>query len=226
MRKSDGRHKKTKHKAMQTLLTTDSKHVAKMASTCSTTDELADNVIKLGLSVGEIFKGRNGQKMAIVSNGHVNLINSVHCPFPAGVYQGDGSERRVNLDVVLSEPDEFVIRRLDRRILEIAKERSVEWFGKTLSEEAIASKYSPMCRLRDGESSRLRTKLNLDSIVVWDHNKTLAVVPECKFAGMDVKCVLRLTSVWFMSNIFGVTVQLTQIQIPEEKDSSKLVCPF
>ena len=83
-----------------------------------------------------------------------------------------------------------------------------------------------MCKLRDGELSKLRTKVNLDAIVVWGHDKTLKAVPENKFAGMTVKCVLRISSVWFMSANFGCTVQLMQIQIPDEDECSKLTCPF
>ena len=213
---------------MQTTLS-NSKRSADMASitdVASSTDTTADNVIHLNLAVGDPFKGRMGQKMAIVSNGHVNLMDPCRCPYAASVYQGDGTERRVTLDLLLTDKNEFIVRRLDREILAIAKERSNEWFGKSLSEEAIASKYVPMCKLRDGELSKLRTKVNLDSIVVWGHDKTLKEVPENKFAGMYVKCVLRLSSVWFMSANFGVTVQLIQLQLQDEDDSSKLTCPF
>ena len=228
-----GRDYRKKHEAMlsrQFVHSTD--NMAKVASSSSadvvtkeSTDFPAFNAVQLNLLPGAIFKGRLNQKMCIVSNGSVNLPEPARAPYAASVYQGDGTERRVNLDIVLSEANELIIRRLDTEILRIAKERSIEWFGKDLSEEAIASRYMPMCKLRAGELCRLRTKLNLDSIVVWGHDKTLQAVPENKFAGMLIKCALRITSIWFMSNNFGCTVQLTQVGLVEE-DEFTLTCPF
>ena len=53
--------------------------------------------------IGEKFQTSKGSYSCIVKNekGHAIKIElkDVHAPFGAGVYGGDGSERRVNLDV-------------------------------------------------------------------------------------------------------------------------------
>ena len=76
-----------------------------------------------------------------------------------------------------------------------------------------------------GENPRLRAKVNLDTLRVWDHNKEpVAEIPECYFKGMSIRPRLQLTAIWFMATQFGCTLVMTDAQIPEQELTTD--CPF
>ena len=177
-------------------------------------------------TVGESFKGRNGQKIAIVSACSLTTYSPCRRPFAMSVFQPTGLERRLNLDMVLEDSaDEIIISQLDRRILKIAHERSIEWFGKQLSPEQIESRYVPMCRHKEGQTAFMRAKVNLDTLRVWDHNKAhVEEIPACYFKGMNIRPRIQLTAVWFQATQFGCTLVMTDVQIPEQELTTD--CPF
>ena len=192
-----------------------------------TTDGCTGSADMQKLAVGDVFKGRNGQRLAIVNQCVLTPIEPCRCPFPAGVYNGDGSEVRVSLDLELTGSNIKLFEDLDQQILKLAHERSIEWFGKQLSPDVIESKYLRMRRARQGEDlPRLRTKLNLETVRCWNMKKEPVMeVPSNRFQGMRIKPRLQLQTVWFMSTQFGCTVQVTDIQIPDDAVCQE-DCPF
>lgn len=191
------------------------------------TDACADSANMQKLAVGDVFKGRNGQKLAIVNLCVLTPIEPCRCPFPAGVYNGDGTEVRVSLDLQLTGSNIKLFEDLDRQILKLAHERSVEWFGKQLTPDVIESKYLRMCRYREGEElPRLRCKVNLESVRCWNQKKEPVLdIPSNRFQGMLIRPRLQLLTVWFMSTQFGCSVQVTDIQLPDDA-ASQDECPF
>ena len=176
---------------------------------------------------GESFRGKNGNRLAIVQNCVLTLAHPCRCPYPAGVYQGDGSERKVNLDMVLGL-NETVLKALDEQVKSTAYERSVEWFGgKQLSHEQIEARYLPMARCREGDLPRLRTKINLDTLRCFNEKRERIPTPD-NFTGLHVRPMLQLQTIWFMSGAaqFGCTVHCTDLMISDVQCAAEAECPF
>ena len=180
------------------------------------------------LKVGELFRGRSGQRLAMVLGPCVlTLPSTCRCPYAASVFQGTGEEVRLNLDLSLGGENETIIKELDQQVLRAAEEHAVEWFGKQLSPEQIEARYLPMCRCREGDMPRLRAKIDTNHVRVWNERKEIEQLPENLFKGMDVRPRLQLQTIWFHSNQFGCQVQATDLAI----DTSQVVtaeteCPF
>ena len=106
------------------------------------------------LQIGESFRGKSGNRLALVQNCVLTLAHPCRCPYPAGNYQGDPSDIKVNLDMVLGA-NELVLKVLDEQVKTAAYARSVEWFGgKQLTHEQIETRYLPMARCREGDLPR------------------------------------------------------------------------
>jgi hypothetical protein len=125
--------------------------------------------------IGEPFQTTKGSKSCIVKNEkgqpvHIELKNCTS-PFGAGVYGGDGTERRVNLDITVSDFDlAGKLDELDQAILKAVIKNAESLFKKKLSPEDVQKNYKPILRPSpDGAyDPKVRTKLNLDSVKTWD----------------------------------------------------------
>ena len=70
-------------------------------------------------ALGEIQTSKRGQKFAPICASQplwqlTSLDEPLYCPFGAGVYGGDGSETRLNLDVRLSDTSRATFEKLDK----------------------------------------------------------------------------------------------------------------
>jgi hypothetical protein len=182
------------------------------------------------LMLGEPFQTSKGSKSCIVKSEKGLPINvelkDVHSPFGAGVYGGDGSERRVNLDVTVSDFDlAGKLDELDQALVKIVTKASESLFKKKLSPEDVQKNYKPILRPSvDGAyDPKVRTKLNLDSVKIWDNTRKLRDIPPDNFKNAKLSLNCTLKSLWLMpTNSWGAVVECTHILY----DEPVIECPF
>ena len=181
--------------------------------------------------IGEPFQTTKGSKSCIVKDDkgkpiHLEL-KDVFAPFGAGVYNGTGEERRVNLDVSISDIDlADRLEELDSELVKAVTKQAdtLGIFGKKkLSEEDILKNYKPILRPSADYDPKVRTKVNLDSVKVWDDARKLRDIPANNFKGsrLSLNCVLK--SLWIMpTNSWGAVVEVQHILYNE----IQIECPF
>ncbi len=74
---------------------------------------------------------------------------------------------------------------------------------------------------REGYPPRLKTKIDLERVRVWDMNKELINVPP-SFKNCKATPLVKLKHVWFMNNSFGISVETMDVQI----EVPSVACPF
>ncbi len=177
--------------------------------------------------IGEKFQTSKGSYSCIVKNEKGQPIKvelEGHAPFGAGVYGGDGSERRVNLDVSITDLDLVDrLEKLDAAVIKAVAKISESLFKKKLSEEEVRLHYKPILRPSMEYDPKVRTKVNLDSVNVWDSSRKLRdIPPDCfKNAKLSLSCVLK--SLWVMpTNSWGPVIEVQHILY----DEPVMECPF
>ena len=108
-------------------------------------------------------------------------------------------------------------------IVEQVAARSQEIFKKQLSVDAVREKYTPLVRRKEGYNPRLRTKIDLARVRVWDKDKILRPVPSNKFRGARVYPQIKIKHLWTMAHGFGLTVDTTDLMLEDEVIE---YCPF
>lgn len=131
------------------------------------------------------------------------------------------------------------LKTLDDKIIQMAVERSKEWFKKTLDETQVRSKYVPLLKRRDGESidfvkiklkcgnADYPTKLHLMQNNRLDPTKPFDMVPNgatlqhlearsCKLVPL-----VSIYALWFgMGGAFGLSMQAETICVYPGESSS------
>ena len=122
-------------------------------------------------TLGEIQTSRRDQKFAPIQT-DAPLIQlaaadePLFCPFGAGVYKGDGTETRLNLDVRTSDQLRAVINELDEHL----QKKITEKYGP------LKSTYHPLIH-DDGEyGARVRMKCDtqgMTAALLWSPKKEI-----------------------------------------------------
>ena len=155
------------------------------------------------LHVGEVQTSKRGSKFCLIDFAGENLLwrlsqEPLHSPFDAGVYQGDGTETRLNLDIRLDEESKALFESLDTA------------FQKLIGPQK--STYHPMLH-DDGEyGTRLRIKVStsgMKATILWSKDKArLGTVKDVDTRGAYLVPVFGFSKVWFMGGMHGVTLEL------------------
>ena len=120
-------------------------------------------------SLGEVQTSKRGQKFApIQTNAPLYQLTAtdepLFCPFGPGVFKGDGTETRLNLDVRIEGQLYDTIGQLDKQLEKMIKDQ----YGP------LKSSYHPIIH-EDGEyGSRLRMKCDtqgMSAAVLWSPKK-------------------------------------------------------
>ena len=141
------------------------------------------------LVLGELRTNAKGGKSANATHksGKPVVITAtvpLTCPFGAGIYQGDGTETRLNLDFAQLESLEAIFRGLDEQLIQaaIAAKDSL-WLGKGLSEAQVRENYTSPLKERDGYSATLRCKIDTEKVRCWSWEGAKIQLPDSKGKG-------------------------------------------
>ena len=104
-------------------------------------------------------------------------------------------------------------------------ERSVEFFGRAMSEDELKDWYKPITRKVEEYPRHLRVKVNTQGSYrtrYWGSDKQPAQPPEIH-AGLSFNARIVFRGVWIGEDAFGVVCDCTDLQVA---DGAAVACPF
>ena len=180
------------------------------------------------LTLGEPLQTQKGTKSATLKDAKGQPIKielrNVKSPFGASVFGGDGTERRVNLDAAITDIDLATrLTELGQQIIKAASQSSEKLFKKNLSEKDVIKSYKPILRPHEVYDPKVRTKVNLDSVKVYDNSRKLRDIPDNNFRNAKLSLFCGIPSLWIMpTGAFGALVSVEAILYDEVVEE----CPF
>jgi hypothetical protein len=173
------------------------------------------------LAIGELRTNSKGGKSASVTqqSGKLVFITAtlpLACPFGASVFQDDGTSTRLNIDYGQLEAFEAMFRALDEQIIQatIAARDSI-WAGKAMTEQQVRDNYTSPLKEREGYSTTLRSKIDVDKCRCWSWEGAKIALPESRCKGCQVCPKIQLQCLWFMAPRWGATFITTDLRIAE-----------
>jgi hypothetical protein len=173
------------------------------------------------LAIGEPRTNAKGGKSASVTqqSGKLVFITAtlpLTCPFGAGVFQSDGTETRLNIDFGQLEGLEATFRGLDEQLITAAIAARDSLWPRGLAEQQVRENYTSPLKEREGYSTTLRCKIDVDKVRCWSWEGAKIPMPESKGKGCQVCPRVQLQSVWFMApNKWGPTFTVTDLRLQE-----------
>jgi len=153
-----------------------------------------------------------------------------------------GSNKRT-LDLTVNEEQRSFVEKLEDKVLEVASERSLEWFGKELTKDQVSSMYTSLLQppSKEGQSYRVRTKVKLPIEEEGDAKRRkmtptkIAIVKnEAEHIEYEEGSVnevskhsmiaarVELTSVYFISKKqFGISLNVVEMYVWPIEDEKK-----
>ena len=175
---------------------------------------------------GHTQDARGNKRAAITFQGKPAAFRlpCMRCPFGANLWQDqEGSRKNIQFN---STPEvQAFFERLDTTILQSAALRSVEFFGQTLSTDALQALYTPLLRKSKDEQypPTVRAKINIEGrrcVKCFDPGLNPRPAPE-DFRG-DLQPAVALSHLWFQNKAFGAILEVTACVIHEDEAP----CPF
>ena len=172
------------------------------------------------LALGEVRTNAKGGKSANATHqsGKPVVITAtvpLSCPFGAGLYQGDGTETRLNIDFGQLEGLEAMIRGLDEQLIQAAITARDSLWPRGLSEAQVRENFTSALKEREGYSTTLRCKIDTEKCRCWSWEGAKIPLPDSKAKGCQVCPRIQLQNIWFMSPKWGATFQVTDLRIQE-----------
>ena len=147
-------------------------------------------------------------------------------PFGLSVQSFDDSATKISIDQSLGNLEEqnemgawhAWLKGFDEKLLEIAHERSEEWFKKQLKPEILEEFYKPCVAKSKNEKypptfkMKIPVKDDKAAITIYDNNEQV-VGQELIEKGCHVRTIVELQGVWFVNKMFGVTWKVMQLQV-------------
>ena len=172
------------------------------------------------ISIGEPRVGTKGNRTAPLAqkDGKPITVTStvpLSCPFGASIFQGDGTETRLNIDFGELGGLLHIFRSLDEVIIqEGVKVKDQLW--KNMTEAQIRDGYHSAIKEREGYNPTMRAKLDLVKARYWSWDGSRIQLPDDKGKGCLIQPKLVAKNIWFMyPNKWGVTWEATDLRIQE-----------
>jgi len=151
----------------------------------------------------------------------------LRAPFGVSCFDETAEDARYTISVSLDDfapngnAHEFYefLKAFDESNVETARSHSADWFkGKQHSKDLLQELYKPMCIPPKPGSEyapmfrgKLRSFKNDIKTLCFDENKELVDMREAVAAGTDVRMLVEIVSLWFMSNNFGALCVIHQV---------------
>ena len=140
--------------------------------------------------------------------------------------QGQDPTRR-QLELTVESPAlKTFLSRLDNRNIDIASEKSQEWFKKSLDRATIEGMYIQMCKdpAKEGDKSTVKVKVNCGDVrptniymvTATDEQGNMTYVKgthEDLTKGVKALVLVETNGLWFMNRTFGMSLNATEILI-------------
>ena len=132
---------------------------------------------------------------------------------------------RVNLVLRAGAGDlEAQLRALDDWAVTAAAAASEQLFGKVMSKEQAAERYTPLLKDSDKYAATFRLKMNVagkNAVRLWTPEALRRGAPE-RWTQCSARPLIQLKGLWIMGRDFGVLAETSDVQL-EERGA---VCPF
>ena len=136
-------------------------------------------------------------------------------------YNGEASER-LTMDLELNDPQALAFfRKVDDAVIKAGVKNSVAWFGKPLTEPAVAAMHTPL--VKESKNPKypptLRTKVNVGSakptsIYIYKGPKSVKMGSQGDIGrGGFVAPYVSLSSVMFGNRQFGVSLSVEKLMV-------------
>ena len=175
------------------------------------------------VTVGEQQTSRKGQKFSEIKFAGEQpcfqlSTEALFSPFKCGVYQGDGTETRLDLDLHISDALRPVLEAYD------------EFFAKEIKKVAPKANYHALVQESEGDfPPKLRLKVNVQGQLaarIWRPDQTLAGnIRTVKMAGARLIAIVCIMKIWFMGSQAGCTAELRHA-VYYESDASDDIFPL
>ena len=180
------------------------------------------------LTLGTMVTSGKGAKSAPLSAGGAPALWAPPglraVAFEPRPYSGaEAQATRVNL--VLRAGDlEPELRALDAWAVEAATAASTELFGKAMTREQVAERYTPLLKESDKYPATWRVKINLagsGAVRLWSADGSRREAPEA-WTVCTARPLVLLRGLWLMGRDFGVLAEAGDVQLEERAQA----CPF
>jgi len=188
------------------------------------------------LVCGEQTKNKaGGNQVSLLYNGNKRIVlQTPKMSVPFGVseyvpennvgpvkYSLDASFKGIPDDSKLNTFHE-VVRKIDERMVALAVENSVAWFGKKMSKEIVEELYRPLIKASkqpDKYAPTIKFKIRPSRDGSSEMNVEAFDTKRQKFdmndfqSGSTVKCIVDFAPVWFVNKQFGITLSVVQLEV-------------
>ena len=152
---------------------------------------------------------QSGKPVVVIANAPLS------CPFGAGLYQGDGSSTRLNIDFGQLECMEAIFRGLDQQLIQAAIVAKDSLWPKGQTPEQVRDNYISSLKEREGYSTTLGCKADTEKVRCWSWKGAKILMPDSKAKGFQVCPRIQLQSLWFMSPKWEATFHVKDLRAQE-----------
>ena len=153
--------------------------------------------------------------------------------------QGQDPTRR-QLELTVESPDlkEFLTN-LDRKNVDVASEKSQDWFKKTLDRSSVEGMYIQMCRdpVKEGDKHTVKVKVNCGPqrptnvyvVTSTDEQGNISYVKgthDDLTKGIKALVIVETNGLWFMNRTFGMSLNATEIMVWPQRKASTGIAAF
>lgn len=112
-----------------------------------------------------------------------------------------------------------LMRQLDEKIIEVATDRSPEWFGKAMTREIVSEftrklvkdpanpQYAPTMKIK------IPCVNGQETTKFYNEQRELVPLEYAATKGTQVRIIMELSPVWFVNKIFGMTFKALQVAV-------------
>ena len=134
------------------------------------------------LALGEPRVNAKGGKSAQVTHQSGKPVVCIaaaplSCPFGAGTFQGDGTEKRLTIDFGQLEGMEAIFRGLDEQLVQAAIAAKDSLWPKGQTPEQVRENYTSPLKEREGYSTTLRCKIDTEKVRCWSWEEQKSSFP-------------------------------------------------
>ena len=143
----------------------------------------------------------------------------LRAPFGVSEPVGGGYSERKTMDLEVDGELAGQLKAIDAAVVAEAIKRPNDFFGKKLEEAAIRSMHQPLVTANKEFTPTVRTKVKVGAKaptvvrVVSGENKFRRGSVEDVNKGCRVMAIVNLSSVWFASKMFGVSLSVDQLVV-------------
>ena len=146
-------------------------------------------------------------------------------PFGVSEPLNGGKAERKTMDIEVDGDLAGMLKAIDAHVVSEAIKRPLDFFGKNLDEAAVRAMHIPLVTEKEGKLSTVRTKVKLGAKlptvvrVVTGESKFRRGSADDVTKNSKVAAMVGLSSVWFATKMFGVSLNVDQLMVWPGKDT-------